>query len=618
MKTISKIAAIALVAAFVVGASVSPVKAATVAELQAMIASLSAQIAALSGTPSTPAAVTFTSNLTVGSTGAEVTALQNFLIGKGYKTLATGYFGPMTKAALAAYQTAKGITPAAGYFGPLTRASVNGEAAVTTTTTTTTTGVTTTGKEGSISVTNTATGLASTAYEGDSKVAVLAFKVEAKNSDVSVQRVKIDFGTTTTTIQNKIYSKFYVMDGSTVLAEVDSSEASKDSSNSDKYALQITGFNYLVKMDETKTLTIKADVYGTVDSTKLGTYTLALSTNGVRAVDGAGIDQTAGGAAVTRGVQIKKDIAESASIVLSTNSSTPDATQVIASEGSDSNEKDGVTLLTFNLQAKKDSVTVTDLTVAAAESVNGGAALQTVYLYDGSTQLDSATLSGGQAVFSNLDVAIAKDATKSLTVKADVRSADTSASTWSATTTATYITAENSKGDSVTDISGSATGNAVTFLSTGPEFTVVSKSVAKDTVTDSGVSTSTLTATFKINVKAVGGAITLGSVASGTKAFAIGTSTGARIYKNGAYDNSLVVAAVSYAKPSTGVTEASDTYTISEGNSAEFTVNYKYALSGSSSINDYAVQIAGINVSGVTSTFMNALDGWRSDARPLP
>lgn len=115
MKTISKIAAIALVAAFVVVGAASA-KAATVAELQAMIADLTAKIAALSGTTSTnTASYTFTSDLTVGSTGADVSALQNFLATKGFLTAtARGYFGGLTKAALASYQTSKGITPAVG------------------------------------------------------------------------------------------------------------------------------------------------------------------------------------------------------------------------------------------------------------------------------------------------------------------------------------------------------------------------------------------------------------------------------------------------------------------------------------------------------------------------
>ncbi|MEK7607813.1 MAG: peptidoglycan-binding domain-containing protein, partial [Patescibacteria group bacterium] len=75
------------------------------------------------------ATASFTRDLTVGSTGADVTALQ----GRVGVSPATGYFGSITKAAVQAYQTSKGIS-ATGYVGPLTRASLNGSGTDTTAT----------------------------------------------------------------------------------------------------------------------------------------------------------------------------------------------------------------------------------------------------------------------------------------------------------------------------------------------------------------------------------------------------------------------------------------------------------------------------------------------------
>jgi phosphoribosyl-AMP cyclohydrolase len=65
-----------------------------------------------------------------GRAGADVTKLQLYLIaqneGPAARALAakgaTGYFGSLTRAALAEFQAAVGITPASGYFGPKTRA----------------------------------------------------------------------------------------------------------------------------------------------------------------------------------------------------------------------------------------------------------------------------------------------------------------------------------------------------------------------------------------------------------------------------------------------------------------------------------------------------------------
>ena len=74
-------------------------------------------------------AYTFTSSLTLGSTGAAVTALQNILIAQNDLVMpagvAEGYFGALTQTALAKFQAANNISPAAGYFGPKTMAFVN-------------------------------------------------------------------------------------------------------------------------------------------------------------------------------------------------------------------------------------------------------------------------------------------------------------------------------------------------------------------------------------------------------------------------------------------------------------------------------------------------------------
>jgi peptidoglycan hydrolase-like protein with peptidoglycan-binding domain len=78
-------------------------------------------------TTSASSCASFNRDLTMGSTGADVTALQTWLISKGFTIAAgaTGYFGGQTQAALAQYQASVKISPAAGYFGPITRAQVN-------------------------------------------------------------------------------------------------------------------------------------------------------------------------------------------------------------------------------------------------------------------------------------------------------------------------------------------------------------------------------------------------------------------------------------------------------------------------------------------------------------
>ena len=78
--------------------------------------------ASLGSTPSTgsTSCYTFTKALKVGSTGTEVTQLQNALS----ISPATGYFGAKTKTALMSFQTSNGLS-AVGSVGPATRAKLN-------------------------------------------------------------------------------------------------------------------------------------------------------------------------------------------------------------------------------------------------------------------------------------------------------------------------------------------------------------------------------------------------------------------------------------------------------------------------------------------------------------
>ncbi len=96
----------------------------TVEELQAQINLLLAQLARIQGNTST-SCFEFSRNLTVGSTGPDVSALQNYLKTTDHFPFAlgtTGYFGDVTRGAVAAWQSSNGLVPPAGYFGQLSRA----------------------------------------------------------------------------------------------------------------------------------------------------------------------------------------------------------------------------------------------------------------------------------------------------------------------------------------------------------------------------------------------------------------------------------------------------------------------------------------------------------------
>ena len=109
--TVGWLSGVALLAPVAVHAQTDT--AALIATLQAQIAALQAQLTALAGgSPvSTGAKCMFTRSLTVGARGDDVTCLQNYLTGAGhysYSGGATGYFGNVTKNAVAAWQAPNG------------------------------------------------------------------------------------------------------------------------------------------------------------------------------------------------------------------------------------------------------------------------------------------------------------------------------------------------------------------------------------------------------------------------------------------------------------------------------------------------------------------------------
>jgi len=126
---------LSVTAAATVASSTATSSLPTITALQSLIAQLEAEFAALvaakgagvgSASAPTHTHAAFTRLLSLGSTGADVSALQQILENAGFYTYPTitGYFGALTEEALAAYQTAHGLE-AVGYTGPKTRALLN-------------------------------------------------------------------------------------------------------------------------------------------------------------------------------------------------------------------------------------------------------------------------------------------------------------------------------------------------------------------------------------------------------------------------------------------------------------------------------------------------------------
>ncbi|HEY4528401.1 MAG TPA: peptidoglycan-binding domain-containing protein [Candidatus Paceibacterota bacterium] len=668
----TKIAAIGLSLAMVLGAA-APVGAVTIAELQAQINALMAQLSALQGGASvSSSACAFTRSLTVGSQGADVTCLQNYLTGTGHFTFAggaTGYFGPITRTAVAAWQAANGVAPAVGYFGPISQAKfsamvgVGGTVPGTTVgaTTGSTAGITTPGAEGTITVSKNPNPASGTKmYEGDMKRSVLGIKIEAKGSDMKIERVKIDMDHVTGTtvadqnFYNKIASKIYVMDGSTVLASSDLNSTTVVKDGSD-YFITLAGFSFIVPKDSIKVLDIAVDGKSTWDSDyNTETWSLGVPVDGVRSLSGAGINQYGPSAAFSNSFTTEDDVADSATLTASTPTNTPQDQERICISSSSEDECDRLELLKVNLKAEKDDVLLTDVVVNISKTDAGTASSSAAYLYDGSTLVGSATtmnFSGQSSVtFTDIDYKILKDQTKTLSFQVDVVDNITNPSVWTASTTAANLTAENMKGTGITE-SGNGLGESITTRKAGPEFTLKSKSITYGGAPGFAGATTTAKADFVITMKAVGADIEFGDSASTTYPLVVlgtpngDTASSSVIYRGGAaVSGTRSINGLVYVASSTSITVPSgvtastgaNSWILGEGNTVDIAISMVFnsrtgestaTIEGPADITTgaYAVQINRLLWSTVhagggreISSFMNGNADWRTGTVTLP
>ena len=285
---------VAFVAASMLVMLASPAKAATAEELQAQIDALMAQISALQGSTApaaTPAkGCTFTRALTVGSEGADVKCLQDYLTPKYFTNAggSTGYFGSVSAAAVAAWQTANGVMPAAGYFGPVSQAKYAALMAAAPDTddsddTDDTDGDddTTSGDlsgEASLSTFEVADGEDSDdVEEGSEDVEVAEFTVEFSDGDAMITRLDIALDGTANTLNTEadpwdIFGDISLMVDGDVVKTIDASD--KDNYlDEDNGSLRFAGLDIVGMEDEEVVIVVSASVAGSVDSA--GSATLA-------------------------------------------------------------------------------------------------------------------------------------------------------------------------------------------------------------------------------------------------------------------------------------------------------------------------------------------------------
>lgn len=250
-KLIGIVASFALVLSLVGANTASALTAGDIAMLQAAGIISASQAATLNAslTPSASVAVSsgysFAKDLTVGSKGADVTALQNML---GVSP-ATGYFGSLTKAALIKFQLSKGITPAAGYFGPKTRSVANASGSVSSNPSNPT-GPVATGTDLSVSLAASSP-LASALIAGQSAADLAEFTFSNRSAapavvtNVSLQRMGVSADTSLTNV--------YLYNGAVRLTD-------SASVSSGKITFNAAGGIFTVPAGSSMTVSVRADI----------------------------------------------------------------------------------------------------------------------------------------------------------------------------------------------------------------------------------------------------------------------------------------------------------------------------------------------------------------------
>ncbi|MFN3693292.1 MAG: peptidoglycan-binding domain-containing protein [Candidatus Paceibacteria bacterium] len=269
----------------------------TVADLQAQITQLLAQLEALRNNTAPTTCLPFTSDLTVGRTGSEVTRLQQYLIAKGHTISAgaTGYFGEQTRQALSSYQRSQNITPAVGYFGPVTRSKVNATCVSTPinpgTGTTTPTNPTPQG-EASFRDYQFKAGDDTTLEERDENRSIADIEFTVEDGDATLQRIDLVFKPNTANNEKDAWDTFSdvsIWDGNNRIARINTSSKSawRDINRSTGEAtLRISGLNHFLAEDSDTQLTVKVSAANSIRGISDGeNWTVYVPNNGIRALD---------------------------------------------------------------------------------------------------------------------------------------------------------------------------------------------------------------------------------------------------------------------------------------------------------------------------------------------
>ena len=398
-------AAVAFVAVAMLFTMMAPAAQAQSSEdLQAMINTLLAQIAALQsqvgqGGTSVASGIcpyTWTRDLNVGATGADVMKLQQFLnanadtrvaaSGAGSVGAETEYYGPATAAAVSKMQvmyradilTPAGLVNPRGYFGPSTRAKAN-SLCVTSTPTTPVEGEEEEEEEESAELSGEASldnfeveDGESSVEEGDTDVVVAELTVEFADGDASISRLDFKIVSDQSGAEPwEAFETFTLWVDGDMVAEMDASDED-EYLNENTGTFRFSGLDIIAMEDEEVEILVGASVQNNLDSEELASeWTITAESMRFFDADGVATTETAG---LDGNAQFDMDVAGAdEEIKISLASSNPDATDIVVDTDTDTND---VTIMVADLEAEDNDIELN--TVVVRLDISNGYSTTTV------------------------------------------------------------------------------------------------------------------------------------------------------------------------------------------------------------------------------------------------
>lgn len=432
--------------------------------------------------------------------------------------------------------------------------------------------------------------------EGDSNVKVYGMKIEADDSgDISINSLKLSFQMTSGSGSNnfnKYFSGVSVWSDAGKLADISVSDFSE---NSNVYSKTVTFASPLViKAGLTGNLYVAASALSNLDSADAGHNTWTLTVDNVRFGDATGAivtDSSTGDLPGTSTLSFET-LASANDIELKVNlaSDNVKAQTVKVSTTSDTND---VTLLKFTMMAQGSKLHIDQIPVlltatgTAASDIDQLTGNLTLKLSNGLTfdeVVSSTNTSTALVNFDNLDFDLSEGSTVTGTISADVNDIDTGfgegdtiyasiPSSYVTATSGTFVDVEDTNGDQLVagDRSGSATGEVMTFRSTGVN--AVMGSTTYDRTTDQNGLVTSVTYTIPVTVTSFGNTLYLGqsaqlaATATASNAFALVFQTSA------APTSSDTTSTTSIAISSSDAVIETNGYRLDDGTAKHFTIS---------------------------------------------